>query len=132
MSKVVLFIAASLDGFIARENGSIDWLLEFPNPENLDYGYNDLISDVDLIVMGRKTYEDILSFDIEWPYRDLKTFVVSKNINLDIRTENSFLLNSIDKSKIDELKSKAQKNIWLVGGSEINSIFLQADSIRGL
>ena len=66
MSFGKVFIAASLDGFIAREDGAIDWLVPFSELGE-DHGYEDFIAGVDGIVMGRATYETVLGFG-EWPY----------------------------------------------------------------
>jgi dihydrofolate reductase len=57
MSNIV-FIAASLDGYIADKDGGVDWLHSIPNPENLDMGYVDLIDRIDALIMGRKTFEN--------------------------------------------------------------------------
>lgn len=65
--KNYVYIATSLDGYIATVDGGIDWLSEIPNPNNSDYGFNDFIQRVDAIVMGRKTFEKVLSFG-QWPY----------------------------------------------------------------
>jgi dihydrofolate reductase len=67
--KASVFIATSLDGFIARENGAIDWLPANPEP----HGYDEFIASVDAIVIGRKTFETVLSFG-GWFYG--KTLVV--------------------------------------------------------
>lgn len=67
MNKV--FIATSLDGYIASENGGIEWLNSIPNPHNNDLGYEKFISQIDAIVMGRKTFETVCSFGIDWPYK---------------------------------------------------------------
>lgn len=69
-SKIKLYVASSLDGFIARKNGELDWLMEHPNPNQLDYGYAEFLNGIDTVLMGRKTYEEILAFDVEWPYAD--------------------------------------------------------------
>lgn len=61
-----VFIACSLDGFIARENGDIDWLTRYPDTGN-DYGYARFLETVDGVVMGRGSYETVLGFD-HWPY----------------------------------------------------------------
>ncbi|MCC5987370.1 MAG: dihydrofolate reductase [Pararhodobacter sp.] len=66
MSFGKVFIAASLDGFIARADGAIDWLLPF-NAEGEDHGYDAFIAGVDGLVMGRATYETVLGFG-DWPY----------------------------------------------------------------
>ena len=71
MSEVILYTAVSLDGFIAPPNGSVDWLDEkrFQDGvgEDEDFGYKTFLKNVDLIVMGRKSYDQILDFG-EWPY----------------------------------------------------------------
>ena len=54
MSTIKLFIATTLNGFIARENGSLDWLHSFPNPDQLDYGYHAFLNTVDTIIMDVK------------------------------------------------------------------------------
>ncbi|MGY2257668.1 dihydrofolate reductase family protein [Pseudomonas sp. SDO55104_S430] len=66
MATAHVFIATSLDGFIARPDGDIDWLLQRDDPTE-DHGYNDFIADKDVIVMGRGTYEKVLTFDT-WFY----------------------------------------------------------------
>ena len=125
MRKVILYIAVSLDGYIAREDGSIDWLMEFPNPDQVDHGYKDFISNIDLIVMGRATYEQVLGFDVDWPYQD-KCFVVTSNEDLEIRTPQTYVLPGKDvKSKVDEWRLEEGKNIWLMGGGKLNTTFLQ-------
>jgi dihydrofolate reductase len=69
-----VFIATSLDGFIARDDGAIDWLPE-PDPAE-DFGYGEFIASVDAIVMGRKTFELASSFD-PWPYGETPVVVLS-------------------------------------------------------
>lgn len=61
MRKIKLYIASSLDSFIADENGSIDWLFS-----DADYGYTDFYNSIDTILVGRKTYEQSLTFE-EYP-----------------------------------------------------------------
>ena len=74
--KISAFIAVSLDVYIAREDGGLDWL---PGPEEgngEDYGYQKFFDSVDLLVIGRKTFEKVLSFDT-WPYGNKRVFVLS-------------------------------------------------------
>lgn len=70
-----VFIAISLDGFIARPDGDIGWLLQRDDPAE-DHGYSDFIADKDMIVMGRGTYETVAASD-SWPY-DRRVLVLSK------------------------------------------------------
>jgi dihydrofolate reductase len=74
------FIAASLDGFIARPDGSLDWLTPF-NAVGEDHGYDAFLADMDGIIMGRGTYETVLAFGA-WPYA-LPVIVLSQSLTVD-------------------------------------------------
>src|SRR5512136_1672286 len=74
MRRVVLFIATSADGFIAREDGAIDWL---PSGDGSDYGYHAFIKRVDTLLMGRRTYEQLLTIG-PFPYPDKRTYVFTR------------------------------------------------------
>jgi len=72
-----VFIATSLDGFIARSNGDLDWLTGAESaPTEQDYGYREFMDTVDTIVLGRNTFELVLTFDT-WPYGGKKVVVLS-------------------------------------------------------
>ncbi|MDJ0705226.1 MAG: dihydrofolate reductase family protein [Leptolyngbyaceae cyanobacterium MO_188.B28] len=77
--RVSVFIATSLDGFIARADGAIDWLDEANAmvPEGEDCGYQAFMTTVDVLIMGRNTYEQVLSFG-QWPYGDKPVIVLSR------------------------------------------------------
>ena len=79
MKKNLVFIARSLDGFIADRKGDLEWLNAVPNPDHLDLGYEQFIKGVDAIVMGRNTFDTVCSFDMEWPY-NRPVFVLSKTL----------------------------------------------------
>jgi dihydrofolate reductase len=64
MKKIILYIAASLDGRIAEPDGGLEWLTEFANPEKTDYGYKDLLASVDTVIMGGHTYQELLNMDV--------------------------------------------------------------------
>lgn len=70
------FIATSIDGYIARSNYSIDWLEEASAGETQDFGYENFIRSVSVIVMGRKTFQKVLTFP-EWPYYSMRVIVMS-------------------------------------------------------
>lgn len=74
--RFCVFIATSLDGFIARRDGSVDWLTADPPPEGEDFGFDEFMSDVDVIVMGRATFEQVLTFP-DWPYGDRHVAVLT-------------------------------------------------------
>lgn len=77
MISAHVFIATSLDGYIARPDGDIGWLLQRDDPSE-DHGYDAFIADKDVIVMGRGSYEKVLDFD-PWPY-DRPVLVLSKRL----------------------------------------------------
>ena len=129
MAKIKLFIAATIDGYIAREDGSLDWLTEFPNPDQLDYGYSSLLEEVDVLVMGRKTYEEVLGFGIAWPYSNMKSFVVTSQQNYRVKTDNTFVLDELNERSIEQLKSSGKKHTWLVGGGKLISEFINLHAI---
>ena len=123
MKKCKLFIAASLDGYIAREDGSLDWLDTIPNPDQLDHGYYPFYDSIDTILMGRKTYEEVLGFGVDWPYPDCKTYILSSK-EVAIKTENTFLINDPLKDKIHEWVNEDGKDIWVCGGGQLISSML--------
>lgn len=71
-----VFVGVSLDGFIARPNGDLDWLMEEGGGDSTEYGYNEFIADIDAIVMGRKTFEKVVTFD-KWYYGTKRVVVLS-------------------------------------------------------
>ena len=116
MRKIILFIASSLDGYIARKNGDIDWL-----PENTASGYEDFIKSVDIVIMGKKTYDQVLTFG-EYPYKDKKSYVFTRN-NDYFRNENTEFVHDVEKL-VNDIRNNSGTNVWLIGGSEIISTFL--------
>jgi dihydrofolate reductase len=132
MPKVVLFIAKSIDGYIARPDGRLDWLTTIPSPEKGDYGYAELLNNTEMIIMGRRTYDEIIGFGVEWPYEGFKTYVVTKNSEYKVQSPETFLINDNLKKVILQMKKTAKKDIWLVGGGELNTAFLNEGLIDKL
>ncbi len=75
--KNYIYIATSLDGFIATSDGGVDWLDKIPNPEKSDYGYGEFISGIDAIVMGRNTFDFVAGLDIRWPSGEMPVRVAT-------------------------------------------------------
>lgn len=71
--EISLYIACSVDGFIAGKNGELDWLSIVEDGKN-DYGYKEYYDSVDALIMGRLTYEQVLGFG-KWPYKGKKTYI---------------------------------------------------------
>jgi dihydrofolate reductase len=74
-----VFVGVSLDGFIARPNGDLDWLMGEGGGDSAEYGYNEFIAGIDAIVMGRKTFEKVLTFD-KWYYGTRRVVVLSSQL----------------------------------------------------
>ncbi|NBC08920.1 MAG: hypothetical protein GVY26_17145 [Bacteroidetes bacterium] len=92
MSGIKLYIATSIDGYIARPNNQLDWLAKLPNLDKTDYGYQDFYAGIDTVVMGRKTYEEVLGFDVDWPYAECTTYVATTRKDYVLSTPNTELL----------------------------------------
>ncbi|MCC5654548.1 dihydrofolate reductase family protein [Nostoc sp. XA013] len=122
MTKVTLYIAASLDGYIARSDGEIDWLSPL-DIEGEDYGYTAFYESIDAIVLGSNTYEVGLGFD-EWPYPEKKSFVFTQR-NLQSDREDVVFVSDPVEPALANIEAQGYKNIWLVGGGALINSFLQ-------
>jgi dihydrofolate reductase len=126
-----MFIASSLDGFIAREDGSVDWLFT-----DDDYGYQEFYQSVDAVIKGRKTFEKGLELGggIN-PTKDKKNYIFSKNRRPSNGKAKGDEVEYIDYDVIEfveKLVYSSGKDIWLVGGSEIISILLKANLLHDI
>ena len=113
--KLFLYIAVSLDGFIAKQDGDIGFLSEVEK-EGEDYGYSTFMETVDTIIVGRKTYDKILSMDIEWPYGAREVYVFTRSPKPDSGTLHFYSGNLSD--LISKLKNQEGKHIYCDGGAE--------------
>lgn len=129
MRKIKLYIAVSLDGYIATPDGGVEWLNQFQISKNEDYGYKEIYQSIDTILMGGRTYRDIVGFGCEWPYKDKTTYIVSRNnINLTPAEQVYFITDHVT-GNVEKLKESTGKDIWLVGGGELVSMLLDANLI---
>lgn len=115
-SKVVLYIAMSLDGYIARGDDDITWLSMVDRPGE-DYGYGAFIQGVGAIIMGRKTYEKVLSIGSEYLHRDKPGYVLSRS-----RTgaeENMTFYSGNLSELISKIKREGSGHIFIDGGAEV-------------
>jgi len=123
-----IYIATSLDGFIATVDGGIDWLNDIPNPENSDFGFSEFMSGIDALVMGRNTFEKVLSFGF-WPY-EKPVFVLSNTLQSipEKYKKKAELINGDVKDIVKELNSRGFLNLYIDGGKVIQG-FLREDLI---
>lgn len=122
MTTAHVFIAISLDGFIARPDGDIGWLLQRDDPTE-DHGYSAFITDKDMIVMGRGSYETVLTFDT-WPY-DLPVLVLSEQL-ADAPVPEALkgklrFSNHAPKDVMEELAGQDVRRVYVDGGRLVQS-----------
>jgi dihydrofolate reductase len=128
--KVSVYIAASLDGFIARENGDIAWLDDprYAAPGE-DFGYAAFNADVDALVMGRATYEKVLTFG-PWPFEGRRVIVLSQT--LPVSPEQKCEVSRLQPDElVEKLRGEGCRKIYLDGGKTIQS-FLRARLVSDL
>lgn len=129
---ISVFIASSIDGYIADKNNGLEWLNAVPNPDNIDMGTTDFFNKIDAIVMGRNTFEVVCNFDIEWPYK-VPVFVLSNTLQ---NIPNKFagkaeLIKGSPEQIVEKLNHKGLSKLYIDGGKTIQS-FLKADLIDEL
>lgn len=129
--RVKLYIACSLDGYIAREDGSIDWLTEYENNSETDYGYSKFYASIGTVIMGRKTYEQVLGFG-DWPYAEKKTYIFTRQSEPLHREKNVEFISGDVGEFTRRLKENTDENIWLVGGSQLIRAFLEKDLVEDM
>ena len=127
MRKVKLYIASSLDNYIASDNGSIEWLFS-----DADYGYTKFYDSIDTILVGRKTYDQSLTFE-EYPYKGKKVYVFTRSAEVE-KKKKTLDVEYIDDDIPNFVRGLVQqpvgnRDIWLLGGGEIVSILLNADLV---
>jgi len=129
MRKIVLFIAMSLDGYIADSSGRVDWLNgQGCDSENLDV-YSEFVKDIDTILMGWNTYYQVTTelSPTEWIYSDFTTYVITHNeIN---STEQIRFVNENPIDLLEKIKSEDGKNIWICGGANLVQQIMHNDLI---
>ncbi len=119
MPEIVYYVAASIDGFIATPDGGVAWLDEFPSPEDL--GYADFYAGVDSLLIGKTTYEQVLTFG-EWPYSDKPTWVFAHG-NLGELPARVQTTSAYPAEVANELDAVGAKRAWLVGGAALAGSF---------
>ncbi len=115
MSRIICYIATSVDGFISDAEGGVEWLSAYDNSGE-DYNYSRFFSGVDALLMGRNTYNQVLGFG-DWPYKGKPSYVFTHNTP-DVDQPADFLSGDLEDC-MRELRKTHKGDLWLVGGGEL-------------
>lgn len=114
--KLILYIAMSLDGFIATKDDKLDFL-SLVEQEGEDYSYSDFVNTVDTVIIGRRSYEKVLSMGYDYPNANKEIYVIT---HAERPAEGNLkFYNGELKTLVAELKNKVGKNIYVDGGAVI-------------
>ena len=117
MARTQLYIAQSLDGYIADESGGVEWLES--RGAGADFGYAEFLDQVGAIAMGAATYEQIVGWDIDWPYPGKPTWVFTHR-TLDVPDDADVRFTDRTAAEVvAEIERETESNVWLVGGGEL-------------
>ncbi|MCC3159210.1 dihydrofolate reductase family protein [Hymenobacter sp. 15J16-1T3B] len=120
MREIVLYIAATLDGYIAEEDGGVQFLQPYEEA-GLDYGYQEFLKSLSAVVMGSKTYEQLLSFNLpEWPYKGLPVYVCTRRELPTTVDPQVWLWPDSVEALVQQLPAG---RTWLVGGAQLIDSF---------
>lgn len=121
MTEFILYIATSLDGYIARLDGSIDWLPQ-PGEDGEDNSYIKFYDSIDALIMGSNTYEQVLTFG-DWVYTGKVSYILtSQDLSTD-RTDICFVKGGVEEV-VKNVNKQGYQRVWLVGGGKIVSSFI--------
>lgn len=124
MPLIRLYIAQSLDGYIARPDGGIDWLRPF---DDVDYGYSAFTREIGTVVMGRASFELARSFG-EWPYSTMRGLIITSRPLADAPPTVARVGADIPRL-VTALRAAGDKDVWIMGGARTINAFLSADAV---
>lgn len=119
MRKIILYIAMSLDGYIADENGGVDWLSGQDREDESESSYPEFVQSIDTVVMGWETYHQVITelSPSEWVYEELMTYVITHRE--EASSEKIRFVHESPSALILNLKEIDGKDIWVCGGASI-------------
>jgi dihydrofolate reductase len=124
--KIIVYVATSADGFIARPDGSVDWL-DRPRPKG-NYGMTAFYRSIDTCVLGRKTYDLAVSFGMREGYAGKRNYVFSRRLKKAASPKVSIVNEGVTEFA-ERLRAEKGKDIWLVGGAELVGAFLDSEQV---
>jgi len=124
--KVILYVAMSLDGFIATRDDDLGFL-SMVEQEGEDYGYADFVKTVDTVIVGRRTYDKVISMGFDFPYSDKDAYIITRTSRPSVGSV-TYYTDSL-KELVVRLKSVPGKHIFVDGGAEIVNELLKDNLI---
>lgn len=127
MARILGYIATSLDGFIARPDGGLDWLMKY---DTRDFGDDDpdaFLAGIRTVVMGRGTYDFLAGEDFPWPYAGKRVLVVTSRPIVEPRGELE-TRTDID-ALIAELRGLTDGDVWMLGGGQLQMAFMERGAL---
>lgn len=125
MRKIILYIAQTLDGYIARKDGSIDFLDKYGQNQE-DYGYHRFMDRIDTMIMGMKTYQQVSSFEGGYPHHDVKSYILTHQ---ELAPVDNIIFTRDVLSLYKTITSNKGKDVFLVGGAKVIQSFMNLDLI---
>lgn len=114
---LIYYVAASLDGYIARPDGSVDWLDSIQQSAD-DHGYGAFYDSIDGLLMGRSTYDGVRVLASQWPYPGKPCVVLTRN-PMDFAPDSVLARHCTPADALDELQERECQRVWLVGGGAL-------------
>ena len=124
--KVILYIAASADGYIAKHNDDLSFLSRVQQ-EGEDYGYTQFIASTDTVILGRKTYDWVMKQVAEFPHANKKTYIITRTPKTSIGNAQFYTGNL--RELVYKLKEEEGSNIFVDGGAEVVNELLKYNLI---
>ncbi|WP_194778431.1 dihydrofolate reductase family protein [Pararhodonellum marinum] len=122
MRKVILYIASSLDGYIAKPGDDLSFLNSVAI-EGEDYGYKEFTDTVDTVIMGRRTYEWVMKQVPEFPHQDKQTYIITRELRE--RNGNVHFYSDELVSLVERLKKQEGMNIFVDGGAQVVRMMME-------
>ena len=131
MATIRGYIAVSLDGYIASADGSLDWLNKYGDVGGGELSYERFIAGIRTVVMGRETYDAIAGFDVGWPYRGKRAFVVtSRPIDQPVGPVEKWS-DGVD-ALLARLQALDDGDVWVIGGGRLQQAFIERGALDSL
>jgi len=124
------YVATSLDGFVAREDGRVDWLDPYQVALETPYDYAAYYQTVEAVVMGRKTYDVLKSLSVDYPYAGKPAYLFTRQKDYKTEQEEISVINKGElTAELEKIKKKHPGRVWLVGGADLAAQLLQNELV---